>query len=92
MMTSKTSPASNDLKSFYVPETILGLRTLDPMKNEAKPVSIASELPSFVHTVQPMLVFEALFRPASDLNSLSQYLNTLRFVLFDFILTQSRHV
>ena len=80
MMTSKTSPASNDLKSFYVPETILGLRTLDPMKNEAKPVSIASELPSFVHTVQPMLVFEALFRPASDLNSLSQYLNTLRFV------------
>ena len=79
LMTSKTATAiSNDIKKIYVSEIVLGLRTLDPLKNEAKPVSIASELPSFVHTVQPILVFEALFRPSSDLNSLSQYLNTLR--------------
>ena len=79
-MTSKSATISNDLKKLYVSEAILGLRTLDPLKSESKPVSIASELPSFVHTIQPILVFEALFRPASDLNSLSQYLNSLRYV------------
>ena len=78
MMTSKSTTISNELKNKYSSEVILGLRSLDPLKNETKPVSIASELPSFVHTVQPILVFEALFRPASDLNSLSQYLNVLR--------------
>ena len=56
---------------------IAGVKSLDSLKSESKAVSIANEVPSFVHTIQPMLVFEALFRPASDLNSLSQYLMTL---------------
>ena len=40
---------------------------MDPLKNEAKPMSIANELPSFTHAIQPLLVFEALFHPTSDL-------------------------
>lgn len=81
IMSSKTSPISSDFKAFYASDVILSFRSLDPMKNEAKPVSIANELPSFVHTVQPMLVFEALLRPASDLTGLSHYLNCLTHIL-----------
>lgn len=82
VMTSKNSTGvSMELKSFYSSEVILSLRSLDPLKVEAKSVSNASEQPSFVHSVQPMLVFEALFRPASDLTSLSQYLSTLTHIL-----------
>ena len=38
-------------------------------------------MPSFVHAIQPMLVFEALFHPTSDLSNLSQYLNCLGQIL-----------
>ena len=41
----------------------------------------ANEMPSFVHAIQPMLVFEALFHPTSDLSNLSQYLNCLGQIL-----------
>ncbi len=81
IMMSKTSTVSNEIKSLYNSNVLMGLRTLDPMKNEPKPISIANELPNFVHCVQPMLVFEALFRPASDMTSLGQYLTALAQIL-----------
>ena len=81
LFNTKNSTVQSEFKSFYSSEVILGLRSLDPLKSEAKPVSIANENPSFVHAIQPMLVFEALFHPTSDLNNLSQYLNCLGQIL-----------
>ena len=81
LVNTKTSTVPMEFKAFYSSEVILGLKSLDPLKNETKPVSIANEMPSFVHAIQPMLVFEALFHSTSDLNNLSQYLYCLGQIL-----------
>ena len=81
LMNMKNSSLPNDIKVGYSSEVMMGLKSLDPLKNEGKIVSIANELPSFVHAIQPMLMFEALFHPTSDLNSLSQYFHALTYSL-----------
>ena len=81
LMNTKNSSLPNEIKMDYSSEVMMGLKSLDPLKNEGKVVSIANELPSFVHAIQPMLMFEALFHPTSDLNSLSQYFHSLTYSL-----------
>ena len=40
LINTKTSTIPKEFKSFYSSEVILGLRSLDPLKNETKPISI----------------------------------------------------
>ena len=55
-------PDSTELKS-ELSKIVVGLGNLDPLRQ----LSDVASLPSFVHAIQPMLVCEALLRPASDL-------------------------
>ncbi len=55
---------------------VSSLKTIDPLKSLSIQ-SAAHELPSFVHAVQPMLMYEALLRPSSDLSTLSHHLTTV---------------
>jgi hypothetical protein len=55
-------PDSTELKS-ELSKIVVSLGNLDPLRQ----LSDVASLPSFVHAIQPMLVCEALLRPASDL-------------------------
>lgn len=78
----KSHPIIHEFKDQIL-EITLVLRNLDPLKSAAATVinSEKSELPSFVHAIQPMLVFEALLHPTSDLNALSLHLHSVSQIL-----------
>lgn len=65
-------PESTELKQDIM-KTIASVGNLDPMRS---PPEVTS-LPSFVHAIQPMLLFEALLRPTSDQGSLSHHLHSV---------------
>ena len=40
----------------------------------------SSQLPSFVHAIQPILIYDALLRPTSDLEDLAHQIYTIAFM------------